>query len=45
MIGPFVEYEKNPILKPGSSFYSKAAYNPAVIKENNHYTMFFRGES
>lgn len=45
MIGPFVEYEKNPILKPGSGFYSKAAYNPAVIKENNQYNMFFRGES
>lgn len=45
MIGPFVEFEKNPVLKPGNGFYSKAVYNPAVIKEGDTFFMFFRAES
>ncbi|MBE0478955.1 family 43 glycosylhydrolase [Candidatus Aerophobetes bacterium] len=45
MIGPFVDFEKNPILGPGKGFYSKGAYNPAVIKDKGVYFMLFRAES
>jgi len=31
MVGPFVDYEGNPVLAPGSDFEAKAVYNPAVI--------------
>lgn len=45
MVGPFVDFERNPVLKPGKGFYSKAVYNPAVIKEGNTFFMLFRAES
>lgn len=45
MIGPFVDFEENPLLKPGEGFYSKGAYNPSVIKWKGQYYMLYRAES
>jgi len=45
MIGPFLDFNENPILTPGSGFDSKAAFNPAVIKEGTVYFMLYRAES
>ena len=45
MIGPFLDFNENPILMPGSGFDSKGAFNPAVIKEGNDYFMLYRAES
>ena len=45
MVGPFIDYEHNPVLEPGSGFYSRGAYNPAVIKEGEIYFMLYRAES
>jgi predicted GH43/DUF377 family glycosyl hydrolase len=45
MLGPFLDFEENPVLMPGSSFDSKGAFNPAVIKEGNNYFMLYRAES
>jgi len=45
MIGPFIDIKENPILVSGVGFDSRAAYNPAVIKEGDEYFMLFRGES
>ena len=45
MIGPFRDYNKNPILKPDSGFDSKGVFNPAVIKEGDNYFMLYRAES
>jgi predicted GH43/DUF377 family glycosyl hydrolase len=45
VIGPFRDYNKNPILKPGSGFDSKGVFNPAVIKEGDNYFMLYRAES
>ena len=45
MIGPFRDYNKNPILKPDSGFDSRGAFNPAVIKERDNYFMLYRAES
>lgn len=45
MIGPFRDYNKNPILKPDSGFDSRGAFNPAVIKEGDNYFMLYRAES
>ncbi|MGQ9508102.1 MAG: family 43 glycosylhydrolase [Thermodesulfobacteriota bacterium] len=44
-IGPFRDYENNPILKPEGRFSSKALYNPSVIKEGDRFYLFYRGES
>lgn len=44
MIGPFVDFEKNPILGPGRGFCSKGVYNPAVVKDKDTYFMLFRAE-
>jgi len=45
LIGPFVDFEENPILMPGSGFDSKGAFNPTVINEDGHYFMLYRAES
>ncbi len=45
MIGPFVDFEENPVLMPGSGLDSRGAFNPAVLKEGNDYFMFYRAES
>ena len=45
MIGPFVDFQDNPILMPGSGFDSKASYNPVVMKEDEDYCMLYRAES
>ncbi|MCD6406767.1 family 43 glycosylhydrolase [Candidatus Aerophobetes bacterium] len=45
MIGPFRDFEENPILVPGQGFYSKGAYNPAVIKNNGIFFMLYRAEA
>lgn len=45
MIGPFVDFEENPVLMPGSGLDSRGAFNPAVLKEGSDYFMFYRAES
>ena len=48
MLGPFSDYQDNPILVPGldpNSFDSRAAFNPTVIKEEDTFYMFYRGEN
>jgi len=45
IIGPFVDYPKNPILAPGKGFTSKGVYNPTVIKEGRNFFMLFRAEA
>ncbi len=45
MIGPFLDFKQNPVLMPSSSFDSKGAFNPAVLKEGNDYFMLYRAES
>lgn len=45
MIGPFLDFKKNPVLMPGSGFDSKGAFNPAVIREGDNYLMLYRAES
>jgi len=45
MIGPFVDYEVNPILLPGQGFDSKQVFNPTVIVEGNTFYMLYRGEA
>lgn len=44
-IGPFIDYPKNPILRPSDGFQSKRLYNPSVLKEGNKFYMFYRAES
>lgn len=44
-IGPFIDYEANPILKPNKGFQSKRLYNPSVLKEGNKFYMLYRAES
>ncbi len=44
-IGPFIDYPKNPILRPSNGFQSKRLYNPSVIKEGKKFYMFYRAES
>ena len=44
IIGPFVDYPKNPILSPGKGFTSKGVYNPTVIKKGRNFYMLFRAE-
>lgn len=45
LIGPFIDYSGNPILKPSDGFYSKGIYNPSVLKEGKSFYMFFRAEA
>ena len=45
MIGPFLDFNENPILMPGSGFDSKAVYNPAVIVDGAEFHMLYRAES
>jgi len=45
MIGPFIDFEDNPILMPDSDIDSKGAFNPAVIREGKIYFMFYRAQS
>ncbi|MEF9425712.1 MAG: glycosidase [Candidatus Mariimomonas ferrooxydans] len=45
IIGPFMDYLKNPILRPGKGFISKGIYNPTVIKEGKNFYMLFRAEA
>lgn len=45
MIGPFVDYEINPILLPGHSFASQRIFNPTVVVEWNTFYMLYRGET
>jgi len=42
-IGPFRDYEGNPILKPEGGFSSKGLYNPSVWREGNRFYLFFTG--
>lgn len=44
-IGPFIDYPKNPILRPSNGFQSKRLYNPSVLKEGGKFYMFYRAES
>lgn len=44
-VGPFVDYEGNPILQPRQGFSSKGLYNPSVWREGNLFYLFFRGEN
>jgi predicted GH43/DUF377 family glycosyl hydrolase len=43
-IGPFKDYEENPILRPTGRSQSKALYNPSVLREGNKFYMFYRVE-
>jgi predicted GH43/DUF377 family glycosyl hydrolase len=45
MIGPFRDFNENPILLPGLGFDSKGAFNPVVVKEGSEYFMLYRGWS
>lgn len=53
MVGPFVDYEGNPVLAPGSDFEAKAVYNPAVIvvdgvpsmNSGHRFWMLYRAEA
>lgn len=45
MIGPFIDYPKNPILTPGKGFGSKGMYNPTVIRKGKNFLMLFRAEA
>ncbi len=45
MIGPFADYEGNPVLAPGSDFEAKAVYNPAVIIVDGMFYMLYRAEA
>jgi len=44
-IGPFTDYEENPILTPRGGFQSKGLYNPTVIGEGNIFYMLYRAET
>ncbi|MBW2057487.1 MAG: glycosidase [Deltaproteobacteria bacterium] len=44
-IGPFADYEENPILKPSDGFQSRGLYNPAVILEGESFYMLYRAET
>jgi len=44
-IGPFRDYEGNPILGPTEGFQSKRLYNPSVLKEGERFIMFYRAET
>ncbi|NWF91873.1 MAG: family 43 glycosylhydrolase [Syntrophaceae bacterium] len=44
-IGPFTDYEKNPILRPSRGFQSKRLYNPSVLKEGERFLMVYRAET
>lgn len=44
-IGPFTDYEKNPILAPTEGFQSKRLYNPAVIEDEGIFYMLYRAET
>lgn len=45
MIGPFVDYEENPILRPSASFEAERVYNPAVIIVDGVFWMLYRAEA
>jgi len=46
MIGPFKDYEGNPILEPsGAGFDAERVYNPAVIVVDGVFWMFYRAEA
>lgn len=53
MVGPFADYEGNPVLTPGSDFEAKAVYNPAVIvvdgvpsmNSGHRFWMLYRAEA
>ncbi len=44
-IGPFTDYEENPILSPRGGFQSKRHYNPTVIEEGGIFYMLYRAET
>ncbi len=45
LIGPFKDYEENPILGPTDGFQSERLYNPSVMKEGERFFMFYRAEA
>jgi len=45
LIGPFVDYEDNPILTPAEGIQSKAVFNPTVIVDKGVFNMLYRAES
>jgi predicted GH43/DUF377 family glycosyl hydrolase len=45
MIGPFVDYELNPILVPGQGFASQQIFNPTVIVEGDTFYMLYRAKA
>jgi len=45
MIGPFVDYEENPILLPVQGFASKRIFNPTVMLEGGAFYMLYRGQT
>ncbi len=44
-VGPFTDYEGNPILRPADGFHSKRLYNPSVVKEGKKFSMLYRAET
>ncbi len=44
-VGPFTDYEGNPILRPAEGFQSKRLYNPTVLKEGRTIYMLYRAET
>lgn len=45
MIGPFVDYPKNPILAPAPGLPAKALFNPGVILDKGLFYMLYRVQS
>jgi predicted GH43/DUF377 family glycosyl hydrolase len=45
VIGPFSDYEGNPILSPTTGFEAKAVYNPAIIIVDGIFWMLYRAEA
>ena len=44
-IGPFEDFEGNPILTPSKGFQSKGVFNPTVVKEEDRFWMLYRAEA
>lgn len=45
MIGPFVDYQNNPILAATKGLQSKAVFNPTVIVDKGQFNMLYRAQS
>jgi predicted GH43/DUF377 family glycosyl hydrolase len=44
-IGPFEDFDGNPILTPSKGFQSKGVFNPSVVKEEDRFWMLYRAEA